>query len=64
MTKILENLINNKYYATKEEVELKLNVFFAFNVLTQEEYTKLMQLVEEKYKATATEDNKQEEATA
>lgn len=64
MTKILENLINNKYYAIKEEVEHKLNVFFAFNVLTQEEYTKLMQLVEEKYKATATEDNKQEEATA
>ncbi len=63
MTKILENLINNKYYATKEEVEQKLNVFFAFNVLTQEEYTKLMQIVEEKYKAIATEDNKQEEAT-
>ncbi|WP_270215621.1 hypothetical protein [Clostridium butyricum] len=63
MTKILENLINNKYYSTKEEVEQKLNVFFAFNVLTQEEYTKLMQLVEEKYKATANEDNKQEEST-
>lgn len=63
MTKILENLINNKYYSTKEEVEQKLNVFFAFNVLTQEEYTKLMQLVEEKYKVTATEDNKQEEST-
>ena len=56
MTKILENLINNKYYAIKEEVEHKLNVFFAFNVLTQEEYTKLMQLAEEKYKATTTEE--------
>ncbi|OFS22986.1 hypothetical protein [Clostridium sp. HMSC19A10] len=64
MTKILENLINNKYYSTKEEVEQKLNVFFAFNVLTQEEYTKLMQLVEEKYKESVVEDNKQEEATA
>lgn len=56
MTKILENLINNKYYSTKEEVGQKLNVFFAFNVLTQEEYTKLMQLVEEKYKETTTEE--------
>lgn len=56
MTKILENLINNKYYSTKEEPEQKLNVFFAFNVLTQEEYTKLMQLAEEKYKATTTEE--------
>nr|DAQ80583.1 MAG TPA: hypothetical protein [Inoviridae sp.] len=64
MTKILENLISNKYYSTKEEVEQKLNVFFAFNVLTQEEYTKLMQLAEEKYKESVVEDNKQEEATA
>ncbi|WP_321825676.1 hypothetical protein [Clostridium butyricum] len=54
MTKMLENLINNKYYSTKEEVGQKLNVFFAFNVLTQEEYTKLMQLADEKYKETVT----------
>lgn len=56
MSKILENLINNKYYATKEEVEQKLNVFFAFNVLTQEEYTKLMELTNEKYNDTSTEE--------
>ncbi|MCQ2013826.1 hypothetical protein [Clostridium butyricum] len=63
MSKIMENLINNKFYETKKDVEGKLNVFFAFSVLTQEEYTKLMQLVEEKYKVTAIEDNKQEEST-
>ena len=57
MFKILENLINNKYYATKEEVERKLNVFFAYNVLTEEEYTQLMALTEEKYKETVVEDN-------
>ncbi|MFR8044159.1 MAG: hypothetical protein ACLU7E_18910 [Clostridium butyricum] len=56
MTKMLENLINNKYYSTNEEVGQKLNVFFAFNVLTQEEYTKLMQLADEKYKETTTEE--------
>ena len=55
--KILENLINNKYYATRAEVERKLNVFFAYNVLTEEEYTKLMALTEEKYKETVVEDN-------
>lgn len=64
MSKIMENLINNKFYETKKDVEGKLNVFFAFSVLTQEEYTKLMQLAEEKYKESVVEDNKQEEATA
>ncbi len=57
MFKILENLINNKYYATRAEVERKLNVFFAYNVLTEEEYTQLMALTEEKYKETVVEDN-------
>ena len=57
MYKILQNLINNTYYATKEEVEQKLNVFFAFNVLTQEEYTQLMALTTEKYNETVAEDN-------
>ncbi|AIY79411.1 hypothetical protein U728_3409 [Clostridium botulinum 202F] len=50
MYKIMENLINNKFYKTVEEVEKKLNVFFAFNVVIEEDYTKLMQLTEEKYK--------------
>ena len=57
MYKILENLIKNTYYTTKEEVEHKLNVFFAYNVLTEEEYTKLMVLTEDKYKETVVEDN-------
>ena len=57
MYKILENLINNKYYATRAEVERKLNVFFAYNILTEEEYTQLMALTEEKYKETVVEDN-------
>ena len=57
MFKILENLINNKYYATRAEVERKLNVFFAYNVLTEEEYTQLMALTEDKYKETVVEDN-------
>lgn len=49
MSGIMENLINKKYYKTREEVDKKLNVFFAFSVITEEEYTKLMQLSEEKY---------------
>ena len=57
MYKILQNLINNKYYTTMEEVERKLNVFFAYNVLTEEEYTQLMVLTKEKYKESVVEDN-------
>lgn len=49
---IMENLINNKFYATKEEVAKKLNVFFAFNVIVEADYTKLMQLTESKYTIT------------
>lgn len=54
MANIMENLINNKFYNTKEEVDKKLSVFFAFNVITQEDYTKLMQLTGEKYKVVTT----------
>lgn len=49
MAKIMTNLINNKYYSTKEEVEKKINVFFAYNVITEEEYEALTELVVEKY---------------
>jgi hypothetical protein len=54
MGSIMENLINNKFYATKDEVDKKLGVFFAFNVISQDEYTKLMQLAESKYTETST----------
>jgi hypothetical protein len=54
MAVIMENLMNNKFYATKEEVEKKLNVFFAFNVLTEADYTRLMQLTESKYAVATT----------
>lgn len=45
----MKNLINAKFYETKEEAEHKLSVFFAFNVITEEQYTELMLLITEKY---------------
>lgn len=51
MAGIMENLINNKYYKTREEVDKKLNVFYAFNVISEEDYTKLMELAKTKYNA-------------
>jgi hypothetical protein len=53
MGSIMENLINNKFYTAKEDVEKKLGVFFAFNVISQDDYTKLMQLAESKYTETS-----------
>ncbi|MFT8352820.1 hypothetical protein [Clostridium saccharoperbutylacetonicum] len=53
MGSIMENLINNKFYSTKDEVDKKLGVFFAFNVISQDDYTKLMQLAENKYTETS-----------
>ena len=46
---MLKNLINNKYYSTKEEVIDTLNVFFAYNVITEEQYTELMELTKKMY---------------
>lgn len=46
---MLKNLINNKYYANKEEIIERLNVFLAYKVITVEQYQELMQLTNEKY---------------
>lgn len=45
----MKNLINAKFYATKEEAENKVMVFYAVNRLTDTEFTELMMLIEEKY---------------
>ncbi|MCD3351255.1 hypothetical protein G8V03_09675 [Clostridium botulinum D/C] len=42
--KILENLINNERFE-KEDMTKKLNVFYAYNQITLEEYTALMNKV-------------------
>ena len=49
MYELMKNLISNKYYATIEEPLNKLNVFYAFNILTEKEYTELMELANKVY---------------
>ena len=49
ISKLLENLINKKFYKNKEEVNAKLAVFYAVNQITDEEYTTLTLKVEEVY---------------
>ena len=46
---LLEKLIVKKYYANKEDIENKLNVFYAMSKITDEEYSNLILKVEEVY---------------
>ena len=46
---LLEKLITKKYYSNKENIENKLNVFYAMNKITDEEYSNLTLKVEEVY---------------
>lgn len=65
---LLLELIEKKYYEKKEEIENKLNIFYAMNKISDEEYSSLVLKAEEVY-AEATEntektDNIIEETTA
>lgn len=46
---LLEKLIVKKYYANKEEIENKLNVFYAMSKISDEEYSNLTLKVEKVY---------------
>ena len=49
MYKSMKILIGKKFYKTAEQAQNKLDVFFAVNRLTDEEYTELTALVETVY---------------
>lgn len=51
MYKSMKILIGRKFYKTSEAAQSKLDVFFAVNRLTDEEYTELTALVETVYGA-------------
>lgn len=55
IAKLLENLINKKFYEKKEEIQNKLDVFYAMSKITDEEYTTLTLKVEEVYSIPALE---------
>lgn len=46
---LLEKLIVKKYYANKEDIENKLNVFYAMSKISDEEYSNLTLKVEDVY---------------
>ena len=65
---LLLELIEKKYYEKKEEIENKLNIFYAMNKISDEEYSSLVLKVEEVYveaiEDTEETDNITEETTA
>ena len=52
---LLDNLITKKFYENKEEIQNKLDVFYAMSKISDEDYTSLTLKVEELYKVEATE---------
>lgn len=50
LVNLLNNLIEKKFYENKEEIQNKLDVFYAMNKINDEEYTSLTLKVEEEYK--------------
>ena len=61
LVNLLENLINKKYYENKEEIENKLNVFYAMSKITDEEYSTLTLKAEEVYKVEVIEPEEEQE---
>mgnify|MGYP005860272991 FL=1 len=49
ITKLMKNLIEKKFYDTKDEAIAKLDVYFAMNRISEEEYATLTMLAEETY---------------
>ena len=49
IVELLKKLITKKYYKEKADIENKLNVFYAMSKISDEEYSELTLLVEDKY---------------
>ncbi len=49
ISELLEKLITKKFYANKEDIENKLNIFYAMSKISDEDYTNLVLKLEEVY---------------
>ena len=57
--KILQNLIKNKVY-TRKDIQDRIDVFMAYNRITEEQYMELMNLIDEVYGTQNTESTDKE----
>lgn len=54
--KLMTNLISKKFYGTKDEAIAKLDVYFAMNRISEEEYSEIALLAESVYEPQIIED--------
>lgn len=52
MKTVLANLINKKFYKTKETALVKITTVYAVNVITDDDYSELVALIETVYGET------------
>ena len=56
VVKLMTNLINKKFYDTKDEAIAKLDVYFAMNRINEDEYSEIALLAEAVYEPELMED--------
>jgi hypothetical protein len=56
VVKLMTNLINKKFYDTKDEAIAKLDVYFAMNRINEDEYSEIALLAEAVYEPALMED--------
>lgn len=57
VVKLMTNLINKKFYDSKDEAIAKLDVYFAMNRISEEEYAELALLAESVYEPVEVEES-------
>ena len=61
IVKLMTNLIEKKFYETKDEAVQKLDVYFAMNRISEEEYAELVLLAESVYEPSVAEETEETE---
>lgn len=61
IVKLMTNLIEKKFYDTKDEAIQKLDVYFAMNRISEEEYAELVLLAESVYEPPVVEETEETE---
>lgn len=57
--KLMKNLINKKFYDSKDDAIAKLDVYFAMNRISEEEYAELALMAESVYEPVVEEDTEE-----
>lgn len=59
VVKLMTNLINKKFYESKDDAIAKLDVYFAMNRISEEEYAELALMAESVYEPVVEEDTEE-----